>query len=105
MFSDDERDYSYYNLSLGWNAMPGEIFIYDKYAFKSDFYFIAGAGSTEFLGDNWFTVTVGAGYRLLLNDSFAWRFDVRDHIYDREAFGAEETTNNIEWSTGITFFF
>ena len=105
LFSDDERDYSYYNLSLGWNALPGEIFVFDKYAFKSDFYFIAGAGSTEFLGDNWFTVTLGAGYRLLLNDSVAWRLDIRDHIYDREAFGAKETTNNIEWSTGFTIYF
>jgi outer membrane beta-barrel protein len=105
LFADSERDYSYYNLNLGWNILPGEVFILDKYAFKSDFYLIGGAGNTDFLGDNWFTVTVGAGYRLLFNDSVAWRFDVRDHIYDREAFGAEETTNNIEWSTGLTFFF
>jgi outer membrane beta-barrel protein len=105
LFSDEERDYSYYNLSLGWNAFPGEVFLLDKYAFKSDFYFIGGAGSTEFLGDNWFTVTLGAGYRLLLNDAVAWRLDIRDHIYDREAFGTEETTNNIEWSTGLTIYF
>ena len=105
LFSDDERDYSYYNMNLGWNVFPGEIFVFDKYAFKSDFYFIGGAGSTEFLGDNWFTVTLGAGYRLLLNDSVAWRMDIRDHIYDREVFGREETTNNIEWSTGLTIYF
>jgi outer membrane beta-barrel protein len=105
LFNDDDRDYTYYNLVLGWNAMPGEIFLWDDYALKSDLYFIGGAGSTDFLGDNWFTVTVGAGYRILLNDSFAWRVDVRDHIYDRDAFGEDETVNNIEWSTGITFFF
>jgi outer membrane beta-barrel protein len=105
LFKDSERDYTYYNLSLGWNVLPGEVFILDKYAFKSDFYLIGGAGNTDFLDDNWFTVTVGAGYRLLFNDTVAWRFDVRDHIYDRDAFGEEETTNNIEWSTGLTFFF
>jgi outer membrane beta-barrel protein len=105
LFSDAERDYSYYNLTLGWNILPGEVFIWDKYAFKSDLYLIGGAGSTEFLDDNWFTATVGVGYRLLLNDFIAWRIDVRDHIYDRDAFGAEETTNNIEWTTGLTVFF
>jgi hypothetical protein len=42
---------------------------------------------------------------LLLNDWVAWRVDVRDHIYDRDAFGTEETVNNIEWTTGVTFFF
>ena len=105
LFSDEDRDYTFYNVALGWNIMPGEIFLWDDYALKSDLYLIGGAGSTDFLGDNWFTVTVGVGYRVLLNDSFAWRVDVRDHIYDRDAFGESETVNNIEWSTGLTFFF
>ncbi len=105
LFTDNERDYSYYSVNLGWNALPGEVFLFDKYAMKSDFYIVGGAGSTEFLGDSWFTVTVGVGYRLLLNDWISWRVDVRDYIYDRDVFGVDETTNNIEWSTGITFFF
>ena len=105
LVSDDDRDYRYYNLALGWNIFPGEVFIADKYAFNSSFYLIGGAGSTDFLGDNWFTVTLGAGYRLLLNDSFAWHIDVRDHIFDRDAFTIEETTNNIELTTGFSVFF
>ena len=105
LFDDGERDYSYYSLALGWNVLPGEIFLFEDRAFKSDLYLIGGAGSTDFLGDNWFTVTLGVGYRLLINDSLAWRLDVRDHIYDRDAFGEDETVNNIEWSTGLTFFF
>jgi outer membrane beta-barrel protein len=105
LFSDADRDYSFYNLGVGWNALPGEIYILDKYALKSDLYFFGGAGSTNFLDDSWFTVTVGAGYRLLLNDWISWRLDVRDHIFDRDVFGKDETTNNVEISTGITFFF
>ncbi|MCB0244946.1 MAG: outer membrane beta-barrel domain-containing protein, partial [Anaerolineae bacterium] len=57
------------------------------------------------LDDNFFTVTVGAGYRLLINDWITWRLDVRDHIFDRDAFGENDTTNNFELSTGVTFFF
>ena len=105
LFDDADRDYSFYNVLVGWNIMPGEVFLWDKHAFKSDLYLIGGAGSTDFLGDTWFTATIGVGYRLLLNDSLAWRIDVRDHIYDRDAFGADETTNNIEWTTGLTLFF
>jgi len=105
LFEDAERDYTFYNLNLGWNALPGEIFLFGDKAMKSDLYLIAGGGSTDFLGDNWFTVTVGAGYRVLLNDWMAWRLDVRDHIFDRDTFGEEETTNNVELSTGITIFF
>ena len=66
---------------------------------------LGGAGSTDFLGDNFFTVTLGAGVRMLVNDSLSWRLDVRDHIFDRDTFGENETTNNIELSTGVTYFF
>ena len=105
LFTDSDRDYTYYNLNLGWNALPGEVFIGSSRALKSDFYLIAGVGSTDFLGDKWFTVSLGAGYRLLLNDSFALRMDLRDHLFDRDVFGEDETTNNIEWSVGLTYFF
>ncbi|WP_101758239.1 outer membrane beta-barrel domain-containing protein [Oceanicoccus sp. KOV_DT_Chl] len=104
LFSDEDRDYLYYNLAVGWNIFPGEVFLFD-HAFNSAFYLIGGAGSTDFVGDKWFTVTFGAGYRLLLTDSIAWHIDVRDHFFDREIFTIEETTNNIEFTTGISVFF
>lgn len=105
LFKDSERDYSFYNLNIGWNLLPGEIYFSEKRAFKSDLYLIGGVGGTDFLGDNWFTVNLGVGYRLLINDWIAWRMDVRDHIFDRDTFGSDETTHNIEWTTGVTFFF
>lgn len=105
LLSDEDREYSYYNLSAGWNVFPGEVFIWDDYAFNSSVYLIAGIGSTEFAGDSWFTVNVGAGIRLLLTDWVAWHIDVRDHIFDRDTFGEDQTTHNIEFHTGLTFFF
>lgn len=105
LLSDDSRDYLYYNMSVGWNILPGEVFILDDYAFNSSLYLIGGIGSTEFAGDSWFTANIGAGFRLLLTDSFAWRIDVRDHIFDRDTFGEDQTTHNIEITTGITVFF
>lgn len=105
LLSDDNRDYLYYNMSVGWNILPGEVFILDDYAFNSSLYLIGGIGSTEFAGDSWFTANVGAGFRLLLTDTFAWRIDVRDHIFDRDTFGENQTTHNIEIHTGITVFF
>ncbi len=105
LLSDGDREYSYYNLSVGWNVLPGEVFIVDDYVFNSAFYLIGGIGGTEFAGDNWFTINVGAGFRLLLTDEFAWHIDVRDHVFDRDTFGVDETTHNIEIHTGITVFF
>lgn len=104
LLDDADREYLYYNVSLGWNVLPGEVF-FGKRAFISSFYLIGGVGRTEFAGDNWFTVNIGAGYRLLLNDWLALRIDVRDHLFDRDTFGTEELTQNIELRAGLTCFF
>lgn len=105
LFEDSERDYAFYNVLVGWNILPGEIYFSKTRAFKSDVYVIGGVGGTDFLGDTWFTATVGVGYRLLINDWIALRMDVRDHIFDRDTFGDDDTTQNIEWTAGVTFFF
>ena len=105
LLSDEDREFTYYDLSLGWNVLPGEIFIGSKYAFNSSVYFLTGIGGTEFAGDNWFTVNVGAGFRLLFTDWLALRLEVRDHIFDRDTFGERETAHNIEITTGFTVFF
>lgn len=102
--TDEERQYSYYNLSMGYN-LNGEVFVTKDLVFNSATYFTLGAGSTEFGGDNRFTVTIGAGYRLLLTDYFALHFDVRDHVFNSEIIGPEKSTHNIEYGVGATFFF
>ena len=105
LFTDKDRDYRYYNIGLGWNVLPGEIFIGNRYAFNSSVYLLAAVGSTRFLGDDWLTFSYGAGLRLLLNDWVAWHIDVRDHVFDRDSLGQDETTHNVEFHTGFTVFF
>ena len=51
LFEDADRDYTFYNLGVGWNALPGEIFLGSR-AFKSDLYLFLGVGGTDFLDDN-----------------------------------------------------
>jgi outer membrane beta-barrel protein len=102
--TEDERDYRYYNLALGYN-LNGETFVTNNWVFNSATYFTLGAGSTEFGGDERFTLSFGAGYRLLLTDYFALHFDLRDHIFNSELIGEEKTTHNIEYGLGATFFF
>lgn len=102
--TEEERDYSYYNLSFGYN-LNGEVFLTENLVFNSATYFTLGAGSTEFGGDSRFTVTLGAGYRLLITDYFAVHFDVRDHVFNSEIIGPEKSTHNIEYGVGATFFF
>jgi outer membrane beta-barrel protein len=105
LLSDSERDYYYYNLSLGYNIMPGEVFFGEGRAYNTNLYLIAGMGATQFAGDDRFTVNVGAGYRFLLTDSVALHIDFRDHLYDIDIFGEEKTVHNLEGHLGFTVFF
>jgi len=104
LITNDDRDFTFWDVSLGWNAFPGEAWLMGK-AYASNFYFIAGAGRTEFGGDKWMTVNIGAGYRLFVTDWMALRIDVRDHIFNRDLFGEDDQTNNVEISSGMSFFF
>ena len=105
LLTDDQREFTYYNLSLGYNILPGEAFLGSSYAFNSQFYLIGGVGSTRFAGNDEYTVNFGAGYRLLLTDWLSLHLDVRDHMFDSDLLGQEKTTHNIEIHSGLTIFF
>ncbi|MDM7862021.1 outer membrane beta-barrel domain-containing protein [Alteromonas sp. ASW11-36] len=102
--TDEERDFVVYDLSLGYN-FNGEIFFADGVAFNTDFYVLAGGGGTDFGGDERFTLTLGAGYRVLLTDYLSLRLDVRDHIFNSDLIGEEKSTHNMAYTLGVSVFF
>ncbi len=101
----DDRQFTYYNLNLGYNILPGEVFIGEGRAFNTNLYLIAGLGSTRFADDDRFTVNFGFGYRFLMTDSVALHIDFRDHLYDIDLLGEEKTAHNLEGTVSITVFF
>ena len=105
LLTDDERDMTYYNVSIGYNIFPGETFIGGKYAFRGGLYVVAGAGSTEFGGDDLFTINAGVGYRFAATDWLAVHIDVRDHYFESDLLGTMEGKHNVEFSGGLTVFF
>jgi len=105
VLDDSERQLTYYSVSLGYNILPGEAFFGSSHAFNSALYLVAGAGNTEFANDSHFTVNIGTGYRLLVNDWIALHADFRDYIYDSDLLGNDKTTNNLEVTGGVTLFF
>ena len=105
LITDSQRTFTYYNLNLGYNILPGEVFIGEGRAYNTNLYLIAGLGSTRFAGDDRFTVNVGAGYRFLLSDSIALHLDFRDHLFDIDLLGEEKTAHNLEAHLGFTVFF
>jgi len=105
LLTDAERVLTYYNVSLGYNVLPGEGFFGETRAFNTALFVIGGVGKTNFAGDNRFTLNLGLGLRLMPRDWLAVHLDIRDHIFDIDLLGQEKTSHNFEATVGVTFFF
>src|SRR3569833_1323038 len=100
-----ERQFTYYDVSLGYNFLPGETFIGRGHALTTSFYFLGGIGATKFAGDDRFTVNFGGGYRVLPSDWLAIHIQVQDRVFRTDLLGVSKLTNNMEASLGATVFF
>jgi len=105
LLSDSDRNYTYYDLLVGYNIFPGEVFMTSKLTFNSAFYLVGGVGNTKFGGEDNFTTTLGTGYRIVLRDWLTWHIDFRDHIFKSDIINESQTTHNLELSSGVTLFF
>lgn len=100
-----DRRLTYYGLSLGYNFLPGEVFLGRNLAMNSAFYVLGGVGSTKFANDERFTLNFGGGYRVLPTDWLAVSIEVQDRVYESDIFGKNELVNNLEAFLGVTIFF
>ncbi|HZF16239.1 MAG TPA: outer membrane beta-barrel domain-containing protein [Steroidobacteraceae bacterium] len=100
-----ERQFTYYDVSFGYNFLPGEMFVGRKRAFNTALYVTAGVGGTRFAGDDEFTIALGVGYRMLVSDWLALHLDVRDHAYRSSLLGLEKVAHNLDANIGFTVFF
>jgi outer membrane beta-barrel protein len=105
IFLQDTEKLSYYNLSIGYNLFPGEIFIGGRRARPSQFYLVAGVGTTKFVDQSKPTFNVGFGYRVYLADWAALQLDLRDHIFSLDLLGTRQSTQNLELTGGFAYFF
>jgi outer membrane beta-barrel protein len=105
LLTGDERQFTYYNLALGYNFLPGEVFLGRGLAMTSGFYLLGGIGSVEFAGDQKFAVSFGAGYRVLPTDWLAIHVRMQDRVFDSDLLGESKLTNNLEANIGLTVFF
>lgn len=105
LLTDGERNYTYYDLALGWNVLPGEVFLGSRRAMPSALYLSLGAGSTRFGGDDHFTLTPGAGFRLLATDWLAAHLGVRDQMFESDLLGKDKLAHNLQFTLGLTAFF
>jgi len=105
LLTDKERELTYYGLNVGYNLFPGEIFLSKDLVLNSVFSIELGGGSTEFAGDEQFTVNVSANYRVFINDWVAWDIGMSDYIFDTQITGASKTTHNLNFVTGLSVYF
>lgn len=105
LLTSSQREVLYYDVSLGYNLLPGESFLTKNTSFNSAIYVIAGMGNTTFAGSDKLTINIGGGFRLLATDFMAIHIDVRDHIFNIDILGEDKTANNLEVTVGISAFF
>ena len=99
------RQFTYYDLDLGYNVLPGEIFLGRGRAFNSQLYVTVGMGDVKFAQTDRFALNFGVGERLLITDWLALHLDVRDHIFETDLTGRTKNVDNIEATIGLSTFF
>jgi outer membrane beta-barrel protein len=105
LLTDNERWFKYYDMSVGYNFLPGEVFIGRNHAMTSSFYILAGVGATDFGGDSKFTGNFGAGYKVLPMDWIAVHVAVEDRVFNSDLLGVNKLASNLEAHLGLTVFF
>ncbi|MGH1439470.1 MAG: outer membrane beta-barrel domain-containing protein [Cellvibrionaceae bacterium] len=104
LLTSDQREYSYYNISIVYNIFQGEVFLGKNTAYNSAFYILLGGGNTTFNESDYFTYTIGGGLRFYLTDYLALHATVKDHIFNSDII-EDKTTNNLEATLGLSFYF
>jgi outer membrane beta-barrel protein len=105
IFPREEEKLTYYNLSAGWNVLPGEIFIGSNRAKATSLYLLAGIGSTKLAERRSSTLNFGVGWRVLLADRAALHLEMRDHVFSTDLLGPRKSTHNLELSGGLAWYF
>ncbi|HEY1898957.1 MAG TPA: outer membrane beta-barrel domain-containing protein [Steroidobacteraceae bacterium] len=105
LLTDNERWFKYYDMSVGYNFLPGEVFLGRNHAMTSSFYILAGVGATDFGGDSKFTGNFGAGYKVLPTDWLAVHVAVEDRVFNSDLLGVNKLDSNLEAHLGLTVFF
>lgn len=103
--SEDDRDLSYFDVTAGYQLLPGRSYASGKSKFNSGIYLLAGAGQSEFAGSKEPTFNFGASYRVVVTDWMTMNLDFRDRLIQREYLGEDKLSHNLEATLGINALF
>jgi len=103
--SNSGRYFTYYDLDVGYNILPGEVFLGRGHAYNSALYATFGIGAVKFANQDNFAINFGVGYRVTITDWLAMHVDVRDHIFESNLFGVNKNVDNVEAIVSLTTYF
>lgn len=105
VLSDSGRKFTYYDLDVGYNFLPGEVFLGRGRAFNTALYAVVGMGAVKFADQDKFALNFGVGTRILLTDWLDMHLDVKDHVFETDITGRNKNVHNIEATLGLAYFF
>ncbi len=94
-----------YGISIGYNLLPGELFVGSSRAVSATMYLLGGAGDTSFNHEHYLTYNAGMGVKLLPTDWLSLRLEMRDRIWESDLLGKDKLTHNFEATFGVAAFF
>lgn len=100
-----DTDLSYWNVNLGYNLSPGQIFLTRNRTLNSTLYLVGGVGQTDFDARNRFTFNIGTGYKIFFTDWMDAGFRLSVHSFEADLTGAKERMYNLEGIVAVGFFF
>src|SRR5258706_14609651 len=87
VLSDAGRRFTYYDINLGYNVLPGEIFLGRGHAFNSALYVTVGMGDVKFAEKDQFAINFGVVDQPLITDWLARHLDVRYNVFASDLTG------------------
>lgn len=95
----------YYNVVIGYNLFPGQIFWGESRAWTSAAYVVAGVGNSHLANDDYFTMVFGMGLRAQPTDWLAVRVEARGHEMETNLLGRQKMGHNFEANFSVGVFF
>ncbi|HVC02772.1 MAG TPA: outer membrane beta-barrel domain-containing protein [Steroidobacteraceae bacterium] len=105
ILSNSGKQFTYYDLDVGYDVLPGEVYLGRGRAFNTALYTTLGMGDVKFADKDQFALNFGVGERILITDWLAMHMDVRDHIFETDLTGRTKNVDNIEATLGFTVFY
>ncbi|MGQ9427017.1 outer membrane beta-barrel domain-containing protein [Gilvimarinus sp. F26214L] len=105
-FSGSDRSFVHYDLLVGYKLFQAEVYPTRGSANLSSLYLVGGVGDTRFGDEESFTFTYGLGYEVAMTRRVILNVDYRNYLYETSLIrGEEETTQNTQFSVGVSYLF